>query len=76
MGGERERLNQRISELTEQLSSAKTTIHSLETINVGACRQENKTKTSQRGMDEVLWADLRMSSVADFFELFQPPSVK
>lgn len=34
MDGERERLNQRISELTEQLSAAKTTIQSLETINV------------------------------------------
>lgn len=34
MDGERERLNQRISELTNQLSTAKTTIQGLETINV------------------------------------------
>lgn len=34
MDGERERLNQRISELTDQLHAAKTTIQSLETINV------------------------------------------
>lgn len=36
MDGERERLNQRISELTEQLSTAKTTIQNLETIDVRA----------------------------------------
>lgn len=34
MDGERDRLNQRIAELTEQLAVAKTTIHSLEAINV------------------------------------------
>lgn len=34
MDGEREHLNQRITALTDQLSSAKTTIHSMETINV------------------------------------------
>uniref|UniRef100_A0A3B1KAE7 Uncharacterized protein n=1 Tax=Astyanax mexicanus TaxID=7994 RepID=A0A3B1KAE7_ASTMX len=44
MGGERERLSQRISELTEQLSAAKTTIHSLETINVTSMLQEALVK--------------------------------
>lgn len=34
MDGERDRLNQRISQLTEQLAAAKMTIHNLEAINV------------------------------------------
>lgn len=36
MDADREKLKQRISELTKQLSAAKTTIQSLETINVRA----------------------------------------
>ncbi|KAA0716562.1 hypothetical protein E1301_Tti009509 [Triplophysa tibetana] len=44
MDGERERLNQRISELTEQLSAAKTTIQSLETINVTSMLQDALVK--------------------------------
>ncbi|XP_036845247.1 uncharacterized protein LOC118966633 [Oncorhynchus mykiss] len=40
MDGEREHLNQRITALTDQLSSAKTTIHSMETINVTSLLQE------------------------------------
>ncbi|KAL6463553.1 hypothetical protein MHYP_G00279440 [Metynnis hypsauchen] len=44
MDGEREKLNQRISELTEQLSAAKTTIHSLETINVTSMLQDALVK--------------------------------
>ncbi|KAL7838404.1 hypothetical protein AOLI_G00268080 [Acnodon oligacanthus] len=44
MDGEREKLNQRISELTEQLSAAKTTIQSLETINVTSMLQDALVK--------------------------------
>ncbi|XP_057207697.1 filaggrin [Triplophysa rosa] len=44
MDGERERLNQRLSELTEQLSAAKTTIQSLETINVTSMLQDALVK--------------------------------
>ncbi|KAL1274187.1 hypothetical protein QQF64_027001 [Cirrhinus molitorella] len=44
MDGERERLNVRISELTEQLSAAKTTIQSLETINVTSMLQDALVK--------------------------------
>ncbi|XP_026111032.1 probable serine/threonine-protein kinase DDB_G0280133 isoform X2 [Carassius auratus] len=40
MDGERERLNERISELTEHLSAAKTTIQTLETINVTSMLQD------------------------------------
>ncbi|KAK6316851.1 hypothetical protein J4Q44_G00122510 [Coregonus suidteri] len=40
MDGEREHLNQRITALTDQLSSAKSTIHSMETINVTSLLQE------------------------------------
>uniref|UniRef100_A0A9J8CIZ3 Uncharacterized protein n=1 Tax=Cyprinus carpio carpio TaxID=630221 RepID=A0A9J8CIZ3_CYPCA len=40
MDGEREQLNERISELTEHLSAAKTTIHSLETMNVTSMLQD------------------------------------
>ncbi|XP_051542422.1 uncharacterized protein LOC127434031 [Myxocyprinus asiaticus] len=44
MDGERERLNQRVSQLTEQLSAAKTTIQSLETINVTSMLQDALVK--------------------------------
>ncbi|KAG1957554.1 tight junction-associated protein [Pimephales promelas] len=44
MDGERERLNQRISELSDQLSTAKTTIQSLETINVTSMLQDALVK--------------------------------
>ncbi|XP_031664602.1 uncharacterized protein LOC116358226 [Oncorhynchus kisutch] len=40
MDGEHEHLNQRITSLTDQLSSAKNTIHSMETINVTSLLQE------------------------------------
>ncbi|TRY56768.1 hypothetical protein DNTS_028627 [Danionella cerebrum] len=44
MDGEREQLNLRISELTEQLSSAKTTIQSLETMHVTSMLQDALVK--------------------------------
>ncbi|XP_051965502.1 uncharacterized protein LOC127631425 [Xyrauchen texanus] len=44
MDGEREQLNQRVSELTEQLCAANTTIQSLETINVTSMLQEALVK--------------------------------
>ncbi|KAI4871680.1 hypothetical protein NFI96_031114 [Prochilodus magdalenae] len=44
MDEEREKLNHRISELTEQLSAAKTTIQSLETINVTSMLQDALVK--------------------------------
>ncbi|KAK3527209.1 hypothetical protein QTP86_014631, partial [Hemibagrus guttatus] len=44
MDADREKLNQRISELTKQLSAAKTTIQSLETINVTSMLQEALVK--------------------------------
>ncbi|ROL44356.1 Tight junction-associated protein 1 [Anabarilius grahami] len=44
MDGERERLNERISELTDQLHAAKTTIQSLETINVTSMLQDALVK--------------------------------
>ncbi|XP_034156781.2 uncharacterized protein si:dkey-273o13.3 [Pangasianodon hypophthalmus] len=44
MDADREKLNQQISELTKQLSAAKTTIQSLETINVTSMLQEALVK--------------------------------
>ncbi|XP_062342263.1 uncharacterized protein si:dkey-273o13.3 [Osmerus eperlanus] len=47
MDGDRERLNQRISALTDQLAKARTTIHSMETIHVTPVLQEELEKHFQ-----------------------------